>query len=121
MKSKFYYNGHLIRTSAHDDTHAVIYEPTVECIACRTNEENAQAFIRTECNRWNQLKQNYQNAIKAIENGKPFYWVHEGRKRWQHFFKEYNTIEYYSKKIEEIEKELTDIEANWKVVPIEKH
>ena len=117
---KFYYNGHLIRTSKnHIYTHAVINTENNACMGCRASKENAEAVITSEIANIERHIANSESAIKALKNGKGGYYVKEGRRSWYCKFGKDNTVEWYTEGIKWRRERIDYIKSNWKVVELE--
>lgn len=117
---KFYYNGHLIRTSKnHIYTHAVIDITDCGCVGCRTGEDKAEAIIRTEISVTERSIANCEAAIKALENGKSGYYAKDGRRTYFCKFTPSNTVEKYNRSIERLKGHIDRINKTWRVVELE--
>lgn len=105
--TKYYYNNELIRTSkSHNNyTHAVIEERNgkVKALACCSSKELASK-------QWNSMYNysygseinNLEKKIKAIENGRTYYYRKEGRREFKVEIKE--TLEEAKAKLENYRK-----------------
>lgn len=117
---KFYYNNELVRTSkSHIYTHAVIDMATGGCKGCRANRETAEAVISTEIAYFEKKIGNYENAIKAIQNGKDAYYAKDGRRTYYTKIPKDRTVEEYKEWIEWDRDYITYIKENWQVVELE--
>ena len=118
---KYYYNGHLVRTSDHTYTHAVIIAASGKVIACRNGLENAEAAKRAELSsHFGKRIKYYEQMLEAARKGKTYFYdttVMRGRS--------YKADVTHSAAELEIEiAELKELMANydryeWKVVPLE--
>ena len=118
---KFYYNGKLIRTSKnHQYTHAVIYEPTNECIGCRTSYEACLSFLNGEINGARQQVENAQRKIDAINNGRTHYIYKDGRKEFRYPITETGAYKMSAEEWLECAKQYLDkVQNAWKIVELE--
>ena len=80
---KFYYNGKLIRTSKnHVYTYAVL-TPGGKTFACSSSLEGAKKAVQREISLCETIRNNYRNAIKAIEAGQSYYFAKESGQNWR--------------------------------------
>lgn len=120
--TKYYYNNELIRTSkSHNNyTHAVIKERNgkVEVLACCSSKELASK-------QWNSMYNyaygseinNLEKKIKAIENGRTYYYRKERRSEFKVEIKE--TLEEAKAKLENYRKYAKEFIEQVSVVEIE--
>lgn len=117
---KFYYNGQLVRTSKnHEYTHAVINIVSGGCMGCRVGKDKAEAIISTEVAKYEKQIANYENAIKALQNGKSGYYAKDGRHTYFSKFSADNTVEKYREWIAWNMDYINKVKANWQVVELE--
>ena len=117
---KFYYNDKLIRTSKnHIYTHAVIDITTGGCKGCRADKANAEAIISAEVANYEKRISNYENAIKALQNGKSGYYAKDGRHTYYSRFDADSTVEKYTEWIEWNRNYINEVKTNWQVVELE--
>lgn len=63
VKAKYYYNGKLVRTSAHEYTHAVLNDKG-DCVACRGSYDKA---LSVKMQYVNELRRNATHNRKCAE------------------------------------------------------
>ena len=117
---KYYYNGRLVRTSAHDYTHAVIDDETGKVLGCRANRAGAESIKSAAINERFRGLENTTRLLKAIRAGKSCYKVTEGRRSYYERVTAEDTeescLEYFGWLTEKIE----HIRAHWQIVELEK-
>ena len=114
---KFYYNGKLVRTSKnHYYTHAVINPDGDRLIGCCSRLDLAIKLRNSWISSLETNIENYNRAIKAIENGKKTYWGKYGNREVLN--KVYYSADDYKKFIEN-DKARIAYRSNFKVVELE--
>lgn len=78
---KFYYNNKLVRTSkTHEYKYALIWEGTGNLVMCSATREGCEKEIKSRIGHCREAIENYENIIKAINNGSKKFLAKAGRK-----------------------------------------
>jgi hypothetical protein len=96
---RYYYNGELMRTSAHTYTHAVLDEKG-KCIACRNGLDNAIKAKEAEKQWDKRIIRDSQTAIKALQAGRTYYIYKIGGAACKYRFEDGDTVTKYQEQIE---------------------
>lgn len=117
-KTKYYYNGKLVRTSANGTyRYAVIDKRTNECKGCRSDYKAADAIITKRINALDEVLQNMKRARNAAENGRTRYGCKSGRHTY--YADVTDTAEGYAAQIESQMDYIEETKANWQIVELE--
>lgn len=118
---KFYYNDQLIRTSKnHQYTHALIDQKTNNCIGCRTSYEACVALLNSSLNSVYESIENAHRKLEAIENGRPTYFIKDGRKEYRVPTANSETALSSTKEWIDMEnRRLNEIKNQWTIVELE--
>ena len=117
MKTRYYYNGKLIRTSDHVYTHAVL-DNEGKCVACRNGLEQAMRAKEAEKTFAKNGIRDCEAAIKALEAGKSYYFYKLGRCQYKYRFEETDTIQKYKEHIAIYQARIAEVDA-YQVVELE--
>jgi len=119
MKTKFYYNGQLVRTSDHAYTHAVIVikDGKVCTIGCRTNRKAAEQIISSEIHAYEGNIKWYNAKLNALANGKTSIRMTYNGHSWMESIKD--TPEQIKESIKKAEERIEEIRREWKLVELE--
>lgn len=112
---KFYYKDKLVRTSNHNYTHAVMNGD--KCEGCRTSFKKALAIKTQKLNSINTEYKDMLRAIKAIEEGKSFYWSRFRGKEYKHELT--GDKKHYEKSLHYYADKYIKVERDWIVVQLE--
>ena len=117
MKTKYYYNGKLIRTSNNSGYRYAVIDEEGNVKGCRSDYKAADAIITARINRLEQGLQNTKNAYHAAVNGQKKYPARDGR--YCAYYPVRETAEYYADMIESYKKDIEYYRVNWRIVEIE--
>ena len=81
---KFYYNGKLVRTSKNHEYHYGVLSSNGKSVnSCHATREAAEKAMAQPISNLRKAIENCKSAIRAIENGKTYYFVKDGRNTWR--------------------------------------
>ena len=119
-KMKFYYNGKLVRTSkTHEYHYAIVKADGSKARSCHGTLKAAQNEMNRVIAEYNGAIASLNERRKALQNGRKFYFIKNGRREYKYIFTENDTVEDCDRRIEEVEEGFKWFTENWKIVELQ--